>query len=81
VILFLALAASTVFRLSEPVRRWWFPAAPIGFIVLSALIALLILMHDPLPALAGVALVFCGIPVRRFILANQPAIPLVSERS
>jgi basic amino acid/polyamine antiporter, APA family len=81
VILFLALAASTLFRLGEPVRRWWFPAAPIGFIVLSTLIAFLILMHDPLPALVGVGIVLCGIPVRRFILANQPAIPLVSERS
>jgi basic amino acid/polyamine antiporter, APA family len=80
-ILFLALAASSLFRLREPVRRWWFPAAPIGFIVLSALIALLILVHDPLPALVGVAIVLCGVPVRRFILANQPAIPLVSERS
>jgi APA family basic amino acid/polyamine antiporter len=80
-ILFLALAASALFRLGEPVRRWWFPAAPIGFIALSVVIALLILMHDPLPALAGVAIVFCGVPVRRFILANQPAVPLVSERS
>ena len=80
-ILFLALAASSLFRLGEPVQRWWFPAAPIAFIVLSALIALLILIHDPLPALVGVAIVFCGVPVRRFILANQPAIPLVSERS
>jgi basic amino acid/polyamine antiporter, APA family len=80
-ILFLALAASSLFRLREPVRRWWFPAAPIGFIVLSALIALLILMHDPLPALVGVAIVLCGVPVRRFILANRPAIPLISERS
>jgi basic amino acid/polyamine antiporter, APA family len=80
-ILFLALAASSLFRLREPVRGWWFPAAPIAFIVLSALIALLILMHDPLPALAGVAIVLCGVPVRRFILAKQPAIPLVSERS
>jgi APA family basic amino acid/polyamine antiporter len=80
-ILFLALAASSLFRLREPVRRWWFPAAPIGFIVLSVLIALLILMHDPLPALVGVAIVLCGVPIRRFILANQTAIPLVSERS
>jgi basic amino acid/polyamine antiporter, APA family len=80
-ILFLALAASSLFRLREPVRRWWFPAAPVAFIVLSALIALLILLHDPLPALVGVAIVLCGVGVRRFILANQPAIPFVSERS
>jgi len=81
VILFLALAASTLFRLGEPVRRWWFPAAPVGFIVLSLLIALLILMHDPLPALIGIAIVLCGVPVRRFILGKRPTIPLASERS
>jgi basic amino acid/polyamine antiporter, APA family len=81
VILFLALAASTLFRLGEPVRRWWFPAAPVGFIVLSLLIALLILMHDPLPALIGIAIVLCGVPVRRFILGKRLTIPLVSERS
>ncbi|MGC2400288.1 MAG: amino acid permease, partial [Acidobacteriaceae bacterium] len=56
-VLFLALAASTLFRLREPVRGWWFPIAPTTFIVLSLLLAFLILMHDPLPALAGVALV------------------------
>jgi APA family basic amino acid/polyamine antiporter len=81
VILFLALAASTLFKLGEPVRRWWFPAAPVGFIVLSLLIALLILMHDPLPALIGIAIVLCGVPVRRFILGKRLTIPLVSERS
>jgi APA family basic amino acid/polyamine antiporter len=65
-ILFLALAASTLFRLKEPLRAWWFPAAPILFIILSALIALMILAHDPFPALIGVGIVLCGIPLRRF---------------
>jgi APA family basic amino acid/polyamine antiporter len=80
-VLFLALAASTLFRLSEPVRGWWFPVAPISFIGLSALLAFLILMHDPLPALVGVAIVLCGIPFRRFLLAGQVAMPLTNERS
>ena len=80
-VLFLALAASSLFRLSEPVRVGGFRPRRSAFIVLSALIALLILLHDPLPALVGVAIVLCGVPVRRFLLANQPAIPLVSERS
>jgi len=70
-VLFLALAASTLFRLHNPVEGWWFPVAPILFIFLSALIALLILMHDPLPALIGVGIVLCGVPFRKFILANQ----------
>src|SRR5580698_7806034 len=77
VILFLALAASTLFRLGEPVRRWWFPAAPVGFIVLSALVALLILMHNPLPALIGVAIVLCGVPFRRFLLPRQAAMSTI----
>jgi basic amino acid/polyamine antiporter, APA family len=80
-VLFLALAASTLFRLREPVRGWWFPAAPVAFIVLSALLAFLILMHDPLPALIGVGLVFCGIPFRKFLLPHQAPMPLTSERN
>jgi basic amino acid/polyamine antiporter, APA family len=76
-VLFLALAASTLFRLREPVRGWWFPIAPISFIVLSVLVALLILMHNPLPALIGVAIVLCGIPFRRFFLPRQAAMSTI----
>jgi basic amino acid/polyamine antiporter, APA family len=71
-VIFLALAASTLFRLKEPVRGWWFPIAPLTFIALSVLVALLILMHDPLPALVGVGMVLCGIPFRHFLL-QQPS--------
>jgi basic amino acid/polyamine antiporter, APA family len=80
-VLFLALAASTLFRLREPVRGWWFPIAPVSFIVLSLLLAFLILMHDPLPALVGVVLVLCGIPFRKFLLPQPAAAPLASQRS
>jgi APA family basic amino acid/polyamine antiporter len=76
-VIFLALAASTLFRLSDPVRGWWFPVAPISFIVLSALVALLILLHNPLPALIGVIIVLCGIPFRRFILLRQPVLTAI----
>jgi APA family basic amino acid/polyamine antiporter len=76
-VLFLALAASTLFRLHEPVRGWWFPIAPISFIVLSVLVALLILMHNPLPALIGVAIVLCGVPFRRFFLPRQAAMSTI----
>jgi basic amino acid/polyamine antiporter, APA family len=81
VVLFLALAASTLFRLKEPVRGWWFPIAPATFIMLSAILAFLILMHDQLPALIGVALVFCGLPFRKFLLPQAAAVPLTSQRS
>jgi APA family basic amino acid/polyamine antiporter len=80
-VLFLALAASTLFRVHQPVRAWWFPLAPIVFIVLSMLVAFLILMHDPLPALIGIGIVLCGLPFRRFLIPAQPAMPLTSERS
>jgi APA family basic amino acid/polyamine antiporter len=76
-VLFLALAASTLFRLCEPVRGWWFPIAPISFIVLSVLVALLILMHNPLPALIGVAIVLCGVPFRRLLLPRQAAMSTI----
>jgi APA family basic amino acid/polyamine antiporter len=76
-VLFLALAASTLFRLREPVRGWWFPIAPISFIVLSVLVALLILMHNPLPALIGVAIVLCGVPFRRLLLPRQAAMSTI----
>jgi basic amino acid/polyamine antiporter, APA family len=76
-VIFLALAASTLFRLREPVRGWWFPVAPISFIVLSALVAFLILMHNPLPALVGVAIVLCGIPFRRFLLPRRSPMAMI----
>ena len=80
-IIFLAITASTLFRQREPVRAWWFPVAPILFIALSAIIAFLILMHDPLPALAGVGIVLLGLPLRRFFAPRTSTSPLVSEGS
>lgn len=79
-VLFLGLTASTLFRMREPVRAWWFPAAPIVFITLCALTDLLILMHDPLPALVGVGIVLCGMPLRRFLRSRDAAVPLASEK-
>jgi APA family basic amino acid/polyamine antiporter len=69
-VLFLALAASTLFRLRESVDRWWFPVAPVIFIGLSVVLALLILLHDPVPALVGVGLVLCGGLFRRWLVAG-----------
>ena len=70
---FLALSVTTLFRMKEPVRRWWYPTAPIVYLTGSAIVALLILMHSPLPALIGVAVVLAGgLLHRRF----SPAKPL-----
>jgi len=80
-VLFLALAASSLFRIEEPVRAWWFPAAPIIFIALSIAISFLILVHNPLPALMGIAIVLCGLPLHQFLTARQIAAPIPNEGS
>jgi APA family basic amino acid/polyamine antiporter len=80
-VLFLAVAASTLFRVREPVRGWWFPVAPILFITLSVVVALLILMHDPLPALIGVGIVLCGLPLRSFFSSSQTILIQPPERT
>lgn len=71
-ICFLSLSAASLFRLKEPVRRWWYPVAPIVFLLGSGIIALLILMHDPLPALVGVAVVLFGDLLRRWFTFAKP---------
>jgi len=68
---FLALSVTTLFRMPQPVRRWWFPAAPIVFLLGCTIINLMILMHDPIPALVGLIIVLCGDPVRRFFFAKS----------
>lgn len=81
VILFLALSVSTLFRMKEDVKAWWYPVAPMVFIAFCLLIAFLILMHDPFPALVGVAIVLCGIPMRRAFLTPSSTSTLISEGS
>jgi APA family basic amino acid/polyamine antiporter len=78
-VLFLALTASTLFRMREPVRGWWFPAAPVVFTSLSAVIGLLILPHNPLPALVGAGVVLSGLPLHQLLTARQRIEPLTSE--
>jgi basic amino acid/polyamine antiporter, APA family len=69
-ICFLALSAASLFRLKERVRSWWFPAAPIIFLLGCVVIDLMILMHDPIPAILGAAIVLCGDPIRRFFFSK-----------
>jgi basic amino acid/polyamine antiporter, APA family len=76
-ICFLALSAASLFRLKEPVRRWWYPAAPVLFLLGCTLIGLLILMHDPAPALLGLAVVLAGDLLRRVFFPS----PTVLESS
>jgi APA family basic amino acid/polyamine antiporter len=78
-VLFLALTASTLFRMREPVKGWWFPAAPVLFIAFCAAIGLLILLHNPLPALVGVAVVLAGLSLHQLLTARQSTTPLSYE--
>jgi APA family basic amino acid/polyamine antiporter len=72
-VVFLGLTAATLFRLPERVDAWWFPAAPIFFIACCAVLALLIMMHDPLPALISTVVVLCGDPAGRWIERQRSA--------
>lgn len=69
-VLFLALTAATLFRSITPVRRWWYPVAPIVFIAGSGVLALMLLAHSPIAALLGAAIVLCGLPAR-WLLTRQ----------
>jgi APA family basic amino acid/polyamine antiporter len=45
-------------------------------------INLMILMHDPLPALLGLAIVLCGDPVRRFFFNKPTAVtPNITQQT
>jgi APA family basic amino acid/polyamine antiporter len=63
-VVFLALTAATLFRTITPVRRWWYPLAPIVFIAGSGILAIMLLIHDRNAALLGAGVVLCGLPVR-----------------
>ncbi|WP_348263213.1 amino acid permease [Telmatobacter sp. DSM 110680] len=73
-VVFLALTAGTLFRTIKPVRRWWYPLAPIVFIAGSGILAIMLLMHSPGSALLGAAVVLCGLPVR-WLLTRNTEIP------
>ena len=61
---FLALTAASLFRTITPVQRWWYPLAPIVFIVGSGVLAIMLLLHNPGASLLGAGIVACGLPVR-----------------
>lgn len=79
-VIFLALTVSTLFRLREPVRAWWFPAAPVIFIACCAVVALLIVAHDPLPAMVGTVIVLCGWPISRFFRSTKSSAAVTAEK-
>jgi basic amino acid/polyamine antiporter, APA family len=62
-VVFLALTAAAVFRLPHDQRGIWFPLAPLLFILCCGMVALMILLRNPLSALIGVLVVLAGIPL------------------
>jgi APA family basic amino acid/polyamine antiporter len=63
-VVFLALTVATLFRVITPVRQWWFPVAPLVFLVGSGLLAAMLLLHGLWPSLLGAAIVLAGLPAR-----------------
>jgi APA family basic amino acid/polyamine antiporter len=78
---FLALSVASLFRLKEPVRRWWYPVAPIIYLLGSVAIAGLILMRNPLPALIGAGVVLAGGMLGRRFLTFRAATTAAAESS
>jgi basic amino acid/polyamine antiporter, APA family len=67
-VVFLAVTVATLFRTITPVRRWWYPFAPIVFIAGSGVLAIMLLMHNPGSALLGAGVVFLGLPARWLLI-------------
>jgi APA family basic amino acid/polyamine antiporter len=77
-VVFLALTVATLFRTAEPVRRWWFPLAPIVFLVGGGILAAMLLLHGLWPSLLGAAVVLAGLPVRWLLLRGKQFAPSVA---
>ncbi len=69
-VVFLALTVATLFRVITPVRKWWFPAAPLVFIAGSGILAAMLLMHSLGPSLLGAAVVLAGLPARWLLVRS-----------
>jgi APA family basic amino acid/polyamine antiporter len=80
-VVFLALTAATLFRVITPVRRWWFPAAPIVFIAGAGVLAIMLLLNGLVPSLLGAAVVLAGLPVRWLLTRSSQFVVRSSEFS
>ena len=80
-VVFLALTVATLFRTTPPVRRWWFPVAPLVFLVGCSLLAAMLLMHSLGPSLLGAAVVLAGLPVRWLLLHGKQEAPKLAAET
>jgi APA family basic amino acid/polyamine antiporter len=78
-IVFLALTVATLFRTITPVRRWWYPVAPLVFLTFSGLLAVMLLLHGLGPSLLGAAIVLCGFPARWLLTRNKTSTSMDNE--
>lgn len=62
-VIFLALTGAAVFRLREARQRFWYPVAPALYILCCAVVALMIIMRNPVEAMLGVGVVLLGYPL------------------
>jgi APA family basic amino acid/polyamine antiporter len=80
-VVFLALTVATLFRMTEPVRRWWFPLAPLVFLAGSGVLAAMLLLHSLVPSLLGATVVLAGLPVRWLLVRRKEIVPPVATES
>jgi APA family basic amino acid/polyamine antiporter len=74
-VVFLALTVASLFRVITPVRKWWFPVAPVLFIAGSGILAAMLLMHSLWPSLLGAAIVLAGLPARWLLVRSSNTVP------
>jgi len=80
-VLFLGLTVATLFRVRPSPQAWWFPAAPVLFLAFCAVVASLLLLRAPVPALFGMLIVLLGLPLHRALRRRLSAPSLLaSER-
>jgi len=89
-VVFLGLTAASLFRMGKtpfvngnapstemtgPIRAWWFPAAPILFLAGCGALAVMLLLHSPVPSLIGAAVVLAGLPIRWLLVRGRSSGP------
>jgi APA family basic amino acid/polyamine antiporter len=80
-VVFLALTVATLFRVITPIRRWWFPLAPIVFIAGCGILAAMLLLHNLGPSLLGAAIVLVGLPARSLLTRGSSVAATVAAET
>jgi APA family basic amino acid/polyamine antiporter len=68
------MTVAAVFRLHsrehDGYKTWGYPATPLFFLLVTAVVLILIAAHDPVQTVLGVAVVLLGLPVYYLIFAR-----------